>query len=276
MSSSLRSKRARVFMALGILIMLLWVFTPYYFLLASSFVQAGTIVYGFTIPPFLTLDNFKEVFGGVQAIWPFLINSIVVSGGVTLLSLIFGVPAGYGLSRLRQFSIARGMYLSFFILRMLPPMAFVIPYYLFFARTGLLDHREGLIMALLPFGLPFTIWTIKAFFDNIPPTIDESAQLEGANPFQTFVLISLPIVAQGIAATALLNFLLAYVDYMFAATLARNTAMTFSVYVVSFQNDYVVYVSAMMAAAMVGTLPMIAVYFYAQRFMQRMAIIGVL
>lgn len=276
MSSSLRNRRARIFVTLGILFMLLWIFVPYYFLAMTSVTEAGTIVYGFTVPQFLTLSNYREILGGAQAIWPFLLNSIIVSGGVTLLSLLFGVPAGYGLSRLRQFTVARGMYLSFFVLRMLPPMAFLIPYYLFFARVGLLDHREGLIMALLPFGLPFTIWTIKAFFDNIPVSIDESAQLEGATPFQTFVLISLPIVAQGIAATGLLNFLLAYVDYMFAATLARNTAMTFSVYVVSFQNDYVVYVSAMMAATVVGTLPMIAVYFYAQRFMRRMAIIGVL
>ena len=273
MSSGLRTTRARLFVGLALVAMLVWIFVPYYFLLVTSLVPQGTAVRGFEWPNFTTLDNYRQILVGANTLWPYLFNSIVVTLSVTLLALLIGVPAGYGLSRLRQFPAAKGLYLSFFVLRMLPPVAFVIPYFLLFSRLNLLDTRRGLVLALLPFSLSFTIWTIKAFFDGVPNDVEEAAQLDGANVLQTFTVIILPMVAQAVAATGLLTFLLAYVDYLFAVTLTRNTAVTYAVYLVTFANDYRVYVNAMMAATLLGTLPMIALYFYAQRFMRRMAII---
>lgn len=274
MSSGFRTTRARLFFGLALVAMLIWIFVPYYFLFVTSLVPQGTAVRGFAWPDFTTLDNYRQILVGANTLWPYLFNSVVVTLSVTLLALLIGVPAGYGLSRLRQFPVAKGLYLSFFVLRMLPPVAFVIPYFLLFSRLNLLDTRQGLVLALLPFSLSFAIWTIKAFFDGVPQDIEEAAQLDGANTLQTFAVIILPMVSQAVAATGLLTFLLAYVDYLFAVTLTRNTAVTYAVYLVTFANDYRVYVNAMMAATLLGTLPMIALYFYAQRFMRRMAIIG--
>lgn len=274
MSSGLRTTRARLLVGFALVLILAWIFVPYYFLIVTSLVPQGTAVRGFTWPDFTTLDNYRQILTGSNTLWPYLFNSVVVTLSVTLLSLLIGVPAGYGLSRLRQFPVAKGLYLSFFVLRMLPPVAFVIPFFLFFSRMQLLDTRRALVLALLPFSLAFTIWTIKAFFDGVPMDVEEAAQLDGATPLQTFTVIILPMVAQAVAATGLLTFLLAYVDYLFAVTLTSNQAVTYAVYLVTFANDYRVYVNAMMAATLIGTLPMIALYFYAQRFMRRMAIIG--
>lgn len=274
MSSGLRTTRARLFVGIGIALSLVWIVIPYYFLIVTSLVPQGTAVRGFSWPNFTTIANYRQILTGANTIWPYLFNSVVVTLGVTVLALLVGVPAGYGLSRLRGFPAAKGLYLSFFVLRMLPPVAFVIPYFLFFSRMQLLDTRRALILALLPFSLSFTVWTIKAFFDGLPFDVEEAAQLDGANPYQIFAVIILPMVGQAIAATAVLTFLLAYVDYLFAVTLTSNNAVTYAVYLVTFQNDYRVYVNAMMAATLLGTLPMIALYFYAQRFMRRMAIMG--
>lgn len=274
MSSGLRTPRARIAAGIGIALCLIWIAIPYYFLIVTSLVPQGTAVRGFAWPDFTTLDNYRQILTGANTLWPYLFNSVVVTLSVTLLALLIGVPAGYGLSRLRRFPAAKGLYLSFFVLRMLPPVAFVIPYFLVFSRLQWLDTRRALVLALLPFALSFTVWTIKAFFDGLPFDVEEAAQLDGANPFQIFAVIILPMVGQAVAATGLLTFLLAYVDYLFAVTLTSNKAVTYAVYLVTFQNDYRVYVNAMMAATLLGTLPMVALYFYAQRYMRRMAIMG--
>jgi multiple sugar transport system permease protein len=271
----LHSRRARVVVGLLILVLLVWVAVPYYFLVVLSLVQQGTLVEGLKPPASITYENYLSIFTGQNAIWPYLLNSTIVASGTTIVALAMAVPAGYGLSRLRTTSVAaRWIYLAFFVLRMLPPVALVIPYFLFFSRLRLLDHREALIIALVPLTLPFTVWTIKVFFDVVSENIEEAAYIDGASIVQTFIWVVLPVVTQGIAATGLITFLLAYVDYMVAGTLARQTAMTLPVYLVSLQTDFVVYVGRMMAATLVGTLPMIVLYFYAQRYMRRMAIIG--
>jgi multiple sugar transport system permease protein len=148
MSSGLRTTRARLFVGLALVAMLIWIFIPYYFLFVTSLVPQGTAVRGFEWPDFTTLENYRQILFGANTLWPYLFNSVVVTLSVTLLALLIGVPAGYGLSRLRQFPAAKGLYLSFFVLRMLPPVAFVIPYFLLFSRLNLLDTRRGLVLAL--------------------------------------------------------------------------------------------------------------------------------
>lgn len=270
----LRGPISRIVVPLVTLALLVWVFVPYYFLVAVSFVPQGTIITGFERWTVTTLGNYRQVLGGVNAIWPYLINSLVVSLSVAVATVVLGAPAAYAFSHLRRVAVARGLYLSFFVLRMLPPVALVIPYFLLFSRLHMLDTRQGLILSLLPVGLPFFVWTAKVFFDAVPESTEEAARLDGATMPQVFLYIVVPIVSQGLAAIALLTFLLSYVDYIFAATLTGPKAMTLAVYVTSFQNDYLVYVGAMMAATLIGTLPMILVYTYAQRYMRHMALVG--
>jgi multiple sugar transport system permease protein len=252
-----------------------WVLAPFYFLVVVSFTPRGTTVQGFSWPGFLTLENYRLVVSGANTIWPSLSNSAVVSIVSTAISLIFAVPAAYGLSQLRDRPSGRLIYLSFFILRGIPPVALVIPYYLMFSRAGLLNSLTGLVLALVPIALPFAVWTLRVFFDAIPRELDEAARMDGANLVRRFLFIALPMVKHGVAATGVLSVLLVFVDYIMAVTLGGPATRTFAVYVTSFQQDYVTLVGPLAAASIIGTLPMIVLYATSQRYMQRMAIGGI-
>lgn len=252
-----------------------WVVIPYYFLFVASITPRGVLVDGFEPIVHVTWDHFLSVMTGSNAIWPSIFNSIVISLGATLLALVIGVPAAYGLSRMRMSAIGQRTYISFFVLRSVPPVTLVIPYYLAFSTLKLLDTLIGLTLVLVSLALPFVIWTMRVFFDAIPKEMEEAASIDGATMWQRFSLINLPVVKQGIAATGLLSALLVFVDYIFVAQLGGPMSRTFSVYMTSFQQDLLTLVGPMAAAAIIGTLPMIVLFSFSQRYMQRMALAGV-
>jgi multiple sugar transport system permease protein len=167
------------------------------------------------------------------------------------------------------------MYLLFFVLRGVPPVTLVIPYYLILSGAHLLDSLLGLTLALVPLALPFAVWTLRVFFDAIPEELEDAARVDGASAWQRFVLVVAPTVRQGIAATAVLSALLVYVDYILAVTLTGPSSMTYAVYITSFKQDYVTLVGPLAAATLIGTVPMIVLYALSQRYMQRMAIAGI-
>lgn len=252
-----------------------WVLAPYFFLVITSVTQPGTVVKGFHIPRFLTLNSFKSVLSGANVIWPSLLHSGVVAIGATVLALLVAVPAAYGLSRLRTLSIARNLYLSFFVFRGVPPVALVIPYYVIFAHAHLLNTLAGLVLASVSLALPFCVWTLRVFFDAVPPELEEAAQVEGANVLQRFFYVVMPLVRQGIAATGVLGMLLVYTDFIFAGSLSGPSSSTFAVYITGFQLDQLTLSNPLAAASLIGTLPMIVMYSFSQRYMQRMAIAGI-
>lgn len=252
-----------------------WVLAPYFFLVVASVAQQGTMISGFSIPRFLTWANFKAVLEGANIIWPSLVHSAIVSVGATLVAIIFAVPAAYGLSKLRTLPVARNLYLSFFVFRGVPPVALVIPYFVIFSHTHLLNSFLGLILASVSLSLPFAVWTLRVFFDAIPPELEEAASIEGANVVQRFVYVVVPLVGSGIAATAVLAMLLVYVDFIFAGTLSGADTATFAVYVTGFQLDQLTLSGQLAAASIIGTIPMVIMYAFSQRYMSRMAIAGI-
>jgi multiple sugar transport system permease protein len=153
----------------------------------------------------------------------------------TLLALLLGIPAAYALSRWAE----RGKHaLSFAILvtRMAPPIAFTIPFFLFYRWIGLLDTVTGLVLIYTSFNLPLVIWMMQPFFETVPPSLEEAALVDGASTRTIFLKIVLPMVAPGIAATAILCFLYAWNDFFFALILTRTNARTAPVAVVNFMN----------------------------------------
>ncbi|MFV0425684.1 MAG: carbohydrate ABC transporter permease [Beutenbergiaceae bacterium] len=254
---------------------ILWVVVPYYFLFVASVTPRGVVVDGFSPVTQVTWENFTGVMTGTNAIWPSIINSTIIALGATLMALLLGVPASYGLSRLRAGKLAQRVYISSFVLRGVPPVTLVIPYYVAFANLNLLDTLYGLVIVLMSLALPFVVWTMRVFFDAIPREMEEAASIDGANAMQRFLRINIPVVKIGIASTGLLSALLIFVDYIFVAQLGGPSSRTFSVYMTSFQQDLLTLVGPMAAAAIIGTLPMIVLFSFSQRYMQRMALAGV-
>jgi ABC-type glycerol-3-phosphate transport system permease component len=256
-------------------VVLVWVLLPLYFLVAVALTPSGTTLRGLNPPDSVTLHNFSAVLNGAYEIWPALVNSVVVTVASTVLALVFATPAAYALSHLRHRRMARGLYLSSFVLRGVPPVALVLPYYVIFSKANLLNTIGGVIIALIPLALPYSIWTMRVFFDAVPPQVEEAAGVDGAGTLRTFVSVVLPIARPGIAATGILAALLVFVDYIVVATLAGPATMTFPVYVTSFQQDYLSLVGPLAAASAVGALPMILMFGFSQRYMLRLASAGV-
>lgn len=270
-----RGLRRSILPFLVLLLAIAWVVVPYYFLFVASITPRGVLVDGFEPIAHVTWEHFASVMSGTNAIWPSIINSSIVSVGATVLALLLGVPAAYGLSRLRESKVGQRTYISFFVLRSVPPVTLVIPYYIVFANLKLLDTLVGLTLVLSSLALPFVVWTMRVFFDTIPKEMEEAAAIDGATKWQRFALINVPVVKQGIAATGLLSALLVFVDYIFVVQLSGPMSRTFSVYMTSFQQDLLTLVGPMAAAAIIGTLPMIVLFSFSQRYMQRMALAGV-
>jgi len=229
---SRRSASRRRLLAIGVTLVVL--LSPFLFLLQMSFKTNDLIL---QFPPALiftpTLQNYTSLLHGAFA--ASFVNSLMSASFSTVLALLLGVPAAYALSRWA----GRGRQaLSFAILmaRMAPPIAFTIPFFLFYRWIGLLDTVTGLVLVYTSFNLPLVIWMMQPFFETVPPSLEEAALVDGASTRVVFLQIVLPMVTPGIAATAILCFLYAWNDFFFALILTRTNARTAPVAVVNFMN----------------------------------------
>jgi multiple sugar transport system permease protein len=174
-----------------------------------------------------TLDNFVEVFfraysKGAEAVDTrfdlFFFNSIFVAGSSVLLALLIGTLAAYGFSRYPL----RGNDTYLFIIlttRMLPPIVVIIPIFLMFRLAGLSGTYLGIILLYTAFNLPFTVWMMKSFFDELAPEVEDAARMDGSSETRVFFRICLPQVGAGLAATAVFGLILTWNEFLFALLL---------------------------------------------------------
>ena len=190
---------------------------PLWALFVSLSVQGdGTVGIG--------LDHYREVMSEPQ-FWLALWNSFVAAGLSTLVSILLGAMAAYGMTRFE--GNYDGLALFILAIRMIPSIVLVIPFYLLFRQAGLLDNVGGLAVTYLTFSLPFAIWMIRGFFSAIPYEIDEAAKLDGANSWVTFWRVILPIASAPIMTTAVLIFCFCWNEFLFALVLTDQKALTF-------------------------------------------------
>jgi len=224
------SVRRRIAIALTLLILLL----PFLWLLQMSFKTNDQIL---QFPPPLifapTLENYTALWH--SAFSESFVNSLLSASFSTLLALLLGVPGAYALSRWSR--RGRGaLRFAILVTRMAPPIAFTIPFFLFYRWIGLLDTVTGLVLVYTSFDLPLVIWMMQPFFETVPASLEEAALVDGASHRVIFMRIMLPMVTPGIAATAILCFLYAWNDFFFALILTRTAARTAPVAVVNFMN----------------------------------------
>ena len=164
-----------------------------------------------------TLDSFKKVFSDDSPVLQGFQNSIWVAGWSTIIATAFGVPAAWAYSR---FKIPAKKDQLFFILstRFMPPVVVVIPLFLMFRLEwiDLLDTRLGLILVYSAFNLPFTIWMMKGFIDEVPAEYEEAAMLDGFSRFEAFWRVTMPLLIPGIAATAVFALIFSWNEFVFS------------------------------------------------------------
>jgi multiple sugar transport system permease protein len=211
----------------------------------------------------LTLDNYRSIFGSN---FPFaLMNSAITAGASTLLALLLGVPAAFALSKSRL----SGKFLASWVLlllRMAPPVGFVIPLFLIYINSGLIDSYAGLIFAYMSLTLPLVVWSMWTTFNQIPNEIIEAALMDGASIWKTLVKVMIPIARPGIVAAAILSFLLAWNDFFFALIITRSETVTAPVAVMNFVSYASVDWGAIAVASIVLTLPVVPVIILANKY----------
>jgi len=222
-----RQKRSSQLMVwLLIAIAMLWTLVPLAWMLAGSFKSSADVTASdpqFVFDP--TLDNYRNLFTGANDLTPYLWHSLVASSLAAVLSLVLGTLAGYGLSKS---TMRRKDDLSFWVIstRMAPIAAVIVPLFLMFRVAGLIDTLPGLVLAYMTFNLPFAIWLMTAFFDDVPPSIEESALVAGCTRWQAFWHVVLPLTKAGLVTTGVLCLVFAWNDYAFATVFAGPSSQT--------------------------------------------------
>lgn len=173
----------------------------------------------------VTLQHYKDVFvapgGGRSALSGSFLNSVVVAGSSTALATLLGVPAAWAYSR---FTLKAKKDQLFFILstRFMPPVVIVIPIFLMYRNLGLIDTKLGLILIYTAFNLPFTIWMMKGFVDEVPSEYEDAAMLDGYTRLQAFWKFTLPLLIPGIAATAVFALIFSWNEFVYAIFLTSS------------------------------------------------------
>ena len=184
----------------------------------------------------------------------YLLNSLLAAGGSAVISVIFGSLAAYSLSRV-DFRGKSDLFFWIISTRMAPVVAVMVPLFAIFRSLDLVGTLPGLILAYTTFNLPFAIWILKGFFDNVPYGIEEAQMVDGATRFQAFRSI-LPLVAPGIGAFIVLCILFAWNDFLFAAIIGSGGAKTLPVATRELVQPQNIQWGAIMAAGVVTTAPM--------------------
>ena len=221
------------------------------------------------IPTTVSLENIREVVSTSDADgWLFgrqLFNSLVVSSATALVGLIFSTSAAYALSRFDFPGKERGL-AAFLVTQMFPGVVMMIPLYLILDLLNLLDNLGGLVLVYATTAIPFSVFTLKGYFDTIPRELEEAAMLDGASRVQTFFTVILPLVKPAIAVTGLFSFMTAWNEFILAATLISDPrALTLPVVLQRYVDDYGTEWGLFAAGALIVSLPVVLLFFALQK-----------
>lgn len=257
------SRAFKWFSAVFIAIYLVWTVLPLVVMFMSSFKDlleafnipavgdwAGVGVF-FEFTP--TLKHYHDLFVNLN-FSRYIMNSLIAAGGSAVISVVLGSMAAYSLSRI-EFKGKKDLFFWIISTRMAPVVAVMVPLFAIFRSMGLVGTLPGLILAYTTFNLPFAIWILKGFFDNVPYAIEEAQMVDGATRPQAFMSI-LPLVAPGIGAFIVLCILFAWNDFLFAAIIGSGGAKTLPVATKELVQPQNIQWGSIMAAGVVTTLPM--------------------
>lgn len=262
---SFRFKQA-LRLCVAILITLVFLF-PVYWLAMNSFKTADEI---YSSPPVwwpasLQLNNYLVLFKDGDAISVF--NSLLVASVSTLLAMSLGTLCAYSLARFKT----GGDHLSNWIIsqRMVPPIAVVFPIFLLYVFLGWVDTYIGMILLYTAFNLPYVIWMMRGYIQDIPRSLEEAALIDGCNPWQVFYKVVLPMCKGGLFATAIFTFIFSWNEFLFALVLTRTDVTTYTVQVTHYFGGQSNFWTKIAAMSVLGTLPVFIAVVFMQRYLVR-------
>ncbi|MEA2460049.1 MAG: trehalose/maltose transport system permease protein [Actinomycetota bacterium] len=239
---------------------------PILWLVSLSLKDPSTLSDGHFIPQKWTFDNYKGIFSS-SLFTRALLNSLGIAVIATVLAVVLGSMAAYAVARL-SFPGKKLLVGASLLIAMFPPISLVSPLFNLWRVLGLFDTWPGLIIPYITFSLPLAIYTLSAFFREIPWDLEKAAQVDGATPFQAFRKVIVPLAAPGVFTTAILVFIFAWNDFVFAISLTSTTnartvpaAIAFFTGASQFQTP----IGSIAAAAVVITIPIIVFVLIFQR-----------
>ncbi|MEV1328046.1 carbohydrate ABC transporter permease [Micromonospora costi] len=212
------------------------------------------------------LDGYRQVFD--RDVTPYLLNSLMASVLSTLFVLLLATPAAYALS-IRPVAKWRDVLFFFISTKMLPAVAALLPIYLLVKELGLLDNVWTMVVLYTAMNLPLAVWMMRSFLLEVPPALIEAAAVDGASVLVTIRRILLPIVAPGLAATALICFIFSWNEFFFAVNLTATRAGTSPIFLVGFITSEGLFLARLCAAATLVSLPVVLAGWIAQKQLVR-------
>ncbi|MEK6438098.1 carbohydrate ABC transporter permease [Pseudonocardia sp. T1-2H] len=246
--------------------MLLYALIPVLWILSLSFKTADTVTDGNFIPRAWTLENYAQVFA-IDLFTSALINSIGIAIISTVLAVVIGTMAAYAIARL-DFPGKKVLVGISLLIAMFPQISLVSPLFNIERAVGLFDTWPGLILPYITFALPLSIYTLSAFFREIPWELEKAAQMDGATPLQAFRSVIVPLAAPGVFTTAILVFIFCWNDFLFAVSLTSTTrSQTATVAISQFTgaSQFAEPTGSIAAAAVLLTIPIIIFVLFFQR-----------
>jgi multiple sugar transport system permease protein len=252
--------------ALVLLLTVFFVF-PVYWLFIISFKTPDEI---FAFPPAwypksIQFANYAVLFkdGDAVTVW----NSLVLAGASTVIAMVLGTMAAYSLARFRT----GGENLAVWIIsqRMMPPIAIVFPVFLLYVVLGWVDSYHGLIILYTAFSLPYVIWMMRGYIEDIPLELEESALVDGCTRWQVLWRVVFPMARTGLFATAVFTFVFAWNDFLFAFVLTRTEVVTYTVQVTHYFGGQSNFWAKIAAMSVLGTVPVFFTVATMQRYLVR-------
>ena len=262
-----------IMLAISLAFLLAWAFPIFWGVLNSFKTDLDVLAY----PPKLTftptIAAYRDVLFGSESILPNLVSSIVISVGTTIITMLMAVPAAYALARLR---FPGKKFAGFYVLatQMLPPVGIIIPYFLVLRNIGWIDTYQGIILIYLSFSLPFAIWLLVSYFEDIPFEMEEAAYLDGASRLRTLWRIIMPQARGGIAVTIVFVFLNAWNEFLFAVVLSGNTVRPVTVAMFNFVSVEQTLWAKLAAVSVLAMLPVVVLGVVAQKHIVKGLTVG--
>lgn len=262
-----RARKALVYLVLFLVLGL--VFFPIFWMVSTSFKLPADVLRlpPDWIPDLWTWDNYANLLKDRSGFLTFAVNSLIVCTATSLVCVVLSSLTGYGLSRMR-FRGRRALLLSILSTQMFPLSLILIPLYILYRNIHLLDTLGGLVLAFTSFGLPFSIWMMKGFYDSIPRGIEEAAVIDGCGPFDVLFRVVLPLTAPGLATVALYSFLQGWNNLLFplALTSSLDKRLIPPGFILTYVGEFEYYWADMMAASTAVTLPVVIAFIFLQRY----------
>ena len=262
----------KIFRIVVIVVLAIFIILPLYVMIVSSLKPLGDVQSEFTWwPTTFTIQPFIDIWSTIPLATYFL-NSVIVATSASILSVIIAIFASYGVSRWR-FRGRTVFTTAILSTQMFPGILFLIPLFLIFVSIHsaigiqLVGNDSGLIITYLTFTLPFAIWMLTGYFDNIPHDLDEAAKMDGSSAIGTLFRVILPVARPGVVAVIVYSFITAWGEILFAqAFVGQNqAARTLAIGLTEYSSETAVFWNQIMAASLVVSIPIVVGFLLLQR-----------